>query len=101
VPMLPGPALPCHRLIHPLIHHVWPLALRGIRRAMRRHAHHAVAAGLTIVCATPPVVLWMVPAPLTVPWPTEQVPVPVPEPAGVWVFCVGVAVVVWLRRRRA
>jgi hypothetical protein len=26
---------------------------------------------------------------------------PVPEPAGVWVFCVGLVVVVWLRRRRA
>lgn len=85
---------PCHRLLHPIIHHAWPIALRHIRHAIRRHAIHAIAIGGTIVCGGAPLVVLMLP-PATAP--AVQAPVPVGEPAGVSVFAVAVAALVVLR----
>lgn len=89
---------PC-RLLHPLTHHAWPVALRHIRHAIRRHAIHAIAIGGTIVCGGAPLVVLMLP-PATEP--SIQAPVPVGEPAGVAVFGVGVAALVviirWTKR---
>jgi hypothetical protein len=76
----------CHPLITAAVRHVWPLALRRIRRAIRRHAVHAAAAGLTIVCAGAPAIVLTLPPATVEP---QGAPVDVPEPAGLWVMGVG------------
>lgn len=91
---------PCH-LLHRLHHHAWPIALRHIRHAIRRHARRVVGAAVTVVCAgTAPVVvpklIAMIPQTVAVPWPTEQVPMPVDEPSSLALFGVGIGLlVVW------
>lgn len=93
----------CHRLLPTAITHVWPLALRGIRRAMRRHAHRVIGAGVAAVCAaTPPAVVLLIPSPavsLDMPLPVVALqPTPVPEPTSLAVLAVGAAGIIFVRK---